>query len=129
MIAAIPTQDPLGQAAGPFYDTTGLQFWLGISCHALDKRVRASMLIAAPLGGGQRVYQAWQFPQGAQVRPALLPIWPILREHADRWTAILWLCTANRSIDGQRATDWLPTGRDREPVEVVARADAARRAA
>ncbi len=131
MIAAVPALQlhPFDQAAGPFYDTAGLQAWLGISRQAIDKRVRAGKLIAAQLDGGTRVYPAWQFTADAHVHPALLPTWRILREHADPWTAILWLTAPNPALDRQSAADWLTAGRDPSPAVAAARADAARWAA
>ncbi|WP_182349059.1 hypothetical protein [Tomitella gaofuii] len=130
MIASVPLQlHPFDEAAGPFYDSAGLEKWFDISRQAIDKRVRAGKLIAAQLDGGRRVYPAWQFTPEAQVHPALLPTWRILRAHGDPWTAILWLTTPNPTLDGDSAADWLTAGRDPKPVEAAARADSARWAA
>src|SRR5699024_7836184 len=101
MIATIPTLHPFDQAAGPFYNTAGLQAWLGISRQAIDQRVRAGTLLAAPLDNGRRVYPVWQFTPASQVHPALLPTWQILRAHSDPWTALLWLQAANPALHGR----------------------------
>ncbi|WP_235681080.1 hypothetical protein [Tomitella gaofuii] len=128
MIASIPALHlhPYDEAAGPFYDSAGLEKWLGVSRQAINKRVHSGTLISARLGGGKHVYPAWQFMPNGQVYPALLPAWLLLRKHSDAWTAILWLSADDPELDGHSAADWLTSDRDPEPVYAAARADVAR---
>src|SRR5687768_2454505 len=56
MLAALPTVHPLDQPLGPFYDTTGLVAWLGISRQALFDRVRRGTALACRTVDGHLVY-------------------------------------------------------------------------
>jgi len=48
MVASIPVRHRYGAVLGPFYDTTGLRKWLGLTRQALASRVRAGSLLACP---------------------------------------------------------------------------------
>lgn len=127
MVAALPTVHPLDQPLAPFYDTTGLVSWLGISRQALFDRVRRGTVLACRTSDGHLVYPSLQFGRGGQVRPGVQDAVGILtRAGADGWTIGAWLTTPSDLFDGHSAVDYLVVHRSSgAAVEHVARAAAA----
>ena len=72
MVSALPTQHPYDEPLGPFYDTTGLVSWLGVSRQAVADRVRRGTLLACRTQDGHLVYPAWQFARDGAVRPGVV---------------------------------------------------------
>lgn len=128
MVASIPVRHRYDAVLGPFYDTTGLRKWLGLTRQALASRVRAGSLLACPTEDGQLVYPAWQFRSDGTTVPHLPAVIKILRPQAKTpWTVATWLRTAGgNDLDGMDAVSWLDAGRDPEPILEQARADGAR---
>ncbi|GAB92377.1 antitoxin Xre/MbcA/ParS toxin-binding domain-containing protein [Gordonia rhizosphera] len=131
MVSALPAAGVHDQIVGPFYDTTGLTSWLGISKQAVAKRVKHSTMIGCQLQSGTWVYPTWQFTEQGAVDRELLEAWRILREHANAWTAALWMRSPNPDLDGHTAVECLTSGSaaHRKLAMDAARADAERWAA
>ena len=111
-------------AFGPFYDTTGLTRWLGISRQALSDRVRRGSILACRTEDGHLVYPAFQFGREGSVRPELVDTLRAFAGH-DGWAVAAWLTTPTDALEGQSALDWLALGRDTASVIDLAAADAA----
>lgn len=127
-VGTLPIDTRYVELAGPFYGTTGLTHWLGISKQALAKRVDAGTVIACQeTARGTWMYPTWQFT-GHAVIAGLADIWQILRHGAaaDPWMAVFWLKAANPALSGVAPVDWLYAGGDLDIVVAEARADAAR---
>lgn len=126
--ALIPIPHPYAQL-GPFYPTSAVVKWLGLTRQALDQRVRARKMLGCPTSdGGQRVYPVWQFTDGGQVIPQLAEVLDALHEGIDDpWTWATWLAApVPGRFDGMPAHRWLAEGRDAEPVLIEARRTAGR---
>jgi hypothetical protein len=124
MTAALPaTRHAYDLELGPFYDTTGLTHWLGVTRQALADRVRRGSLLACRTEDGHLVYPAFQFDGSGAIRPGLAPVLKIFSGY-DGWLVATWLVTATDALDGSSAMDWLALGRDRAAVAALAKADA-----
>lgn len=111
-------------AYGPFYDTTGLTRWLGISRQALGDRVRRGSVLACRTDDGHLVYPAFQFGREGTVRAGLVDALRVFAGQ-DGWVVAAWLTTPTAALDGQSALDWIALGRDASAVVELAMADAA----
>jgi hypothetical protein len=122
MVSALPTQHPYDEPLGPFYDTTGLVSWLGISRQAVADRVRRGTLLACRTQDGHLVYPAWQFARDGAVRPGVVEaVGEFARRGADGWSTALWLTTPSDVFGGQSAVDYLVVHRaSRAAVQLVA---------
>ncbi|GAB3437935.1 hypothetical protein GCM10027517_09880 [Phycicoccus ginsengisoli] len=134
MVAALPTVHPLDQPLAPFYDTTGLAAWLGISRQALFDRVRRGTVLACRTDDGHLVYPSLQFGRTGQVRPGVLEaVGAFTKAGVDGWVTGTWLTTPSEVFDGESAVDYLVVHRSSAAavtrVATAAAADAARWAA
>lgn len=132
VVASTPLAvSPLEQLTGPFYDTSGLAAWLGISRQALDSRAKNRTLLALRTGNGQRIYPAWQFTSAKATLPHLSEVLQALASGTDDpWTWALWLTSpGSRQFLSIPAWRWLAEGRDPQPLLAEAHAEAARWAA
>ncbi len=122
MVSALPTQHPYDEPLGPFYDTTGLVSWLGVSRQAVADRVRRGTLLACRTQDGHLVYPAWQFARDGAVRPGVVEaVGEFVRRGADGWSTALWLTTPSDVFGGQSAVDYLVVHRaSRASVQLVA---------
>lgn len=132
MLNAIPTAHPF-DGLGPFYDTTGLSRWMGISRQAVHQKVKNHQLLAPVTGDGQRVYPAWQFTPDGKTVPGLSAVLRILLPNTDQWTASIWLTTPSERLGNESAVDHLrrtsTAAPQNEPLTAVlsaAREDATR---
>ncbi|SDO94125.1 hypothetical protein SAMN04489867_0989 [Pedococcus dokdonensis] len=108
MVAALPTVHPLDQPLGPFYDTTGLVAWLGISRQALFDRVRRGTVLACRTADGHLVYPSLQFGRNGVVRPGVQDaVGAFVRRGVDGWSIGAWLTTPSTVFDGHSAVDYL----------------------
>lgn len=127
MAAALPTIGVgAGQLVGPFYDTTGLTRWQGVTDQALSEAVAAGTVIACQLDGGGWVYPTWQFADSRSTHPYLVTLWTTLRAAADPWTCALWLRSPQHELDERCAADWIAEGRPLKVPLELARVDAER---
>ena len=125
MLAAVPTVHPLDQPLGPFYDTTGLVAWLGISRQALFDRVRRGTVLAGRTADGHLVYPSLQFGRAGQVRPGVQEaVGAFTRRGVDGWTVGAWLTTPSPVFEGHSAVDYLVVHRS-SPTAVSRVASAA----
>jgi hypothetical protein len=134
MLAALPTVHPLDQPLGPFYDTTGLVAWLGISRQAVFDRVRRGTLLACRTADSHLLYPSLQFGRAGQVRPGVQEaVGALTRRGVDGWTIGAWLTTPSEVFEGHSAVDYLVVHRSSPAVvrrvAQSAAADAARWAA
>jgi hypothetical protein len=134
MVAALPTVHPLDQPLAPFYDTTGLAAWLGISRQALFDRVRRGTVLACRTADGHLVYPSLQFGRTGQVRNGVVEaVGAFTRAGVDGWAIGAWLTTPSEVFDGESAVDYLVVHRSSAAavarVATAAAADAARWAA
>lgn len=116
MTSALPTGHIYDQLVGPFYDTTGLTGWWGVSRQAIGKALATGTVIACQLDGGGWVYPTWQFDDSGTVYPALIAVWATLRWAADPWNCAVWLRSPQSDLGDSSAVDWIADGR---PLEAV----------
>lgn len=113
-------------AYGPFYDTSGVTRWLGISRQAVEKRAAARRMLAVKTSDGHVLYPAWQFDSTTRTVPRMLQeVLAVLLPAAESpWSVAAWLRTP--VVDGGR--DAIDSIRDGHGDEVLAEArrDAAR---
>jgi hypothetical protein len=108
MLAALPTVHPFDEPLGPFYDTTGLVAWLGISRQALFDRVRRGTVLACRTSDGHLLYPSLQFGRAGQVRPGVQEaVGAFTRRDVDGWTIGTWLTTPTAVFEGHSAVDYL----------------------
>lgn len=109
MAATLPVAaHPFDVELGPFYDTTGLSRWWGVSRQALADRVRRGTLLACRTADGHLVYPAFQFARDGAVRPGIADAVAVFaRGGVDGWTAAVWLTTPSPAFDGESAVDHL----------------------
>ena len=109
MVASLPTAaHPLDVELGPFYDTTGLAGWWGVSRQALSDRVRRGTLLACRTADGHLLYPSFQFARDGSVRAGILDALSVFARHGvDGWTAAVWLTTPSPAFDGDSAVDHL----------------------
>src|SRR5581483_5336434 len=122
MVAALPLGHAFDEISGPFYDTSGLSRWLGISRQALHQRVARHAILACPLDDGGVVYPTWQFlPSGATI-PSLADVLGTLAEGPDDpWMIALWMRAPSETLDGNAPDEWLRSGHDPQLVVAMAR--------
>jgi len=126
MAAALPTGHFYDRLVGPFYDTSGLTQWRGVSSPVINEAAAAGNLIACQLDGGQWVYPIWQFTEARTVHPHLITLWQTLRESADPWTCAIWLRSPQEEFGDRSAADWITDGHSVDTALVLARAAAQR---
>jgi hypothetical protein len=122
MVAALPLGHVFDEVSGPFYDTSGLSRWLGISRQALHQKVARHAILACPLDDGGVVYPTWQFLDSGATIPSLPRVLATLAEGSDdAWMLALWLRAPSENLDGECPSEWLRQGRDAQPVIAMAR--------
>lgn len=128
MASALPVAaHPYDVQLGPFYDTTGVASWLGVSRQALGDRVRRGTLLACRTLDGHLLYPAFQFSRVGEVRPGVLEVIGLMARHGvDGWTTATWLTTRSPAFDGDTAVDHLVVHRSSAAAvaRVVAQAEA-----
>lgn len=124
--AAVPhAPAPYDLTMGPFYDTSGLTRWLGISRQALADRARRGSVLACRTSDGHLVYPAFQFGRDGAVRAGLIDVLRVFAGQ-DGWVVAAWLTAPTGGLDGHSALDWLALGRDAATVVDLATDDTAR---
>ncbi|UDF21577.1 hypothetical protein [Rhodococcus qingshengii] len=124
MAAALPIIGVYDHLVGPFYDTTGLAQWQGVSRQAVNKAVAAGRLIACRLDGRRWVYPTWQFTGTKTVHPHLISLWTTLRTSSDPWTCAAWLRSPQSELGDRSAVDWIIDGHPLEKALELADAEA-----
>ncbi len=122
MVAALPLGHVFDEISGPFYDTSGLSRWLGISRQALHQKAARHAILACPLDDGGVVYPTWQFLDSGATIPSLAEVLATLAEGTDdAWMIALWMRAPSENLDAERPSEWLRKGRDPQPVIAMAR--------
>jgi|SRR6185436_5071666 len=113
---------------GPFYSTAQVaKICGGISRQALADRRERRTILGLKTADGVVVYPSFQFDETNRVLSGLSEVLQCFRgAEVDDWTLAGWLVSPLQALDGRSAMDWLRSGRELEPVLVLAR-DAARR--
>lgn len=124
MFASVPGANYYDEKIGPFYDTTGLRTWKGITRQSIDGQAERGDLLCVRTSDGHRLYPAFQFdgPEGTplpQLRRVLAALDP---QGIDAWGDALWLSSALPELDGAAPAQALRQGRI---AEVLARANRA----
>ncbi len=108
MVAALPSVHPWDIELGPFYDTTGLIRWLGVTRQALADRAKRGTLLACRTEDNHLLYPVFQFDRVGQVRPGVIEaVGTLTRAGADGWAIGAWLTTASGAFDGDSVVDYL----------------------
>jgi hypothetical protein len=127
MAAVLPASHPFDLLVGPFYDTSSLRKWLGLSRQRLNQRVKSHQLLACPLEDGGNVYPTWQFRSNGTVVTGLQDVLPILSQGTnDSWQVALWFNTPSEKLGNVSPKDSLLNGRRVGPVIELATETAAR---
>lgn len=124
MFASVPGANYYDEKIGPFYDTTGLRIWKGITRQSIDGQAERGDLLCVRTRDGHRLYPAFQFdgPEGAplpQLRRVLAALDP---RGIDAWGDALWLNSAVPEFDGATPAQALRQGRIAEVVAQASRA-------
>ncbi|KRE81427.1 hypothetical protein ASG86_12930 [Arthrobacter sp. Soil764] len=115
----------MADRVGPFYDTTGLKNWLGVSRQALEKKLGAGKLLGCLTSDRVRLYPVWQFTESGSLLPGLSDVLVELKHGTeDGWIIAAWLTTPVEELGGT-AAEWLTARRDPAPVIELAHDDAA----
>jgi hypothetical protein len=127
MAAVLPASHLFDELIGPFYDTSSLRKWLGISRQRLNQRVQRHQLLACPLEDDGNVYPTWQFGTNGTVIPGIQEVLSILSEGTnDSWQRALWFSAPSAQLSYLSPKDWLLKGRRLGPVIELATETAAR---
>jgi hypothetical protein len=127
MAAVLPASHPFDELVGPFYDTSSLRKWLGLSRQRLNQRVQGNQLLACPLEDGGNVYPTWQFGSNGTVIPGVQDVLSILSKGTnDNWQKALWFSAPSAQLANLSPKDWLLKGRRVGPVIELATETAAR---
>jgi hypothetical protein len=122
MVAVLPLGHVFDEVSGPFYDTSGLSRWLGISRQALHQRVARHAVLACPLADGGVVYPTWQFLDNGATIPSLAEVLDTLSGGTDdAWMIALWMRAPSEDLEGQPPSEWLRQGHDPQQVIAMAR--------
>ncbi|MHB8452780.1 MAG: hypothetical protein ACYDAQ_20350 [Mycobacteriales bacterium] len=125
-MAAVPVVHPWDEQVGPFYDTSGLRIFLGVTKQAIADRVRRRTLLAVVRREGQVLYPAFQF-RGREMVPGLNEVLAVFREvRVDGWVVAAWLTTPAARLGWTTPVGWL-SGDGAVPTDVGLAADAAGR--
>lgn len=121
------SEERWNETIGPFYDTAGLEKWLGTSRQRLHQRVQSGQLLAVKAGNGSLYYPAWQFTGTGNVVPGLPEIIAGLGSRSALNKA-LWLRSPRAEFGDRAAIDVLAHGNPADVRAIVseARADGER---
>ena len=117
--------DTLDSDIGPFFDTTGLSAWLGVSRQAIHRQKRQREIFAITTLDRRLAFPPWQFSQAKEPLPALPEVLAELDPtDEDPVGSALWFITPARTFGGATPAELLRRG-DLEAVLAVARQIAA----
>jgi len=128
MLASVPAPSDWDELLGPCFSTSGVAQLLGnISRQAIAERRDRRTLLGLRTADGSFVYPVFQFDAHNEVLPGLAEVLQRFdRENVDEWTVAGWLVASQHSLEGDSVVDTLASGRAREKVVELARAQAAR---
>ena len=128
MLAVVPVPSRWDDLLGPFYSTRQITDLLGgVSRQAVADRRERRTLLGLKTSDGVVVFPTFQFNDRREVLAGLPEVLQCFRgADVDDWTLAGWLVSPLPALQGQSVIQWLRSGRDLQPVLVLAR-DAARR--
>ena len=127
VLAAIPSVDLRDEAIGPFYDTSGLRTWLGLSRQRLAQLVKERKLLGLQSEDAKWLYPSFQFGPAGELLPRLNDVMSILSPMTEM-TIALWLNGGLDEWEGRTAAEMLHLGGQHlKQVMAKAHEDAARR--
>ena len=107
----------LDDALGPFYDSAGMQAWLGLSQEEVTDLVLNKKVLAVEAEPGDFLFPASQFGENGAFLPRLAEVLEVLRESdSDSWTHALWLVGRDPQ-DNANAIELLSAGRADEVLD------------
>ncbi len=113
--------DPFWEKAiGPFYDTSGLRTWLGLSRQRIAQLVQNGEILGFKSDGGTWLYPSFQFGPLGELLPRLHEVVSILIPMSEM-TIMLWLNGGLADWNGWTAAELLHLG-GRYPELVMAQA-------
>jgi len=117
--------DTLDSDIGPFFDTSSLSAWLGVSREAIYHLKRQRKILALRTSDRRLMVPEWQFSRAKEFLPSLPEVLALLDPaDEDPVGSALWLNASARRFGGATPAELLRRG-DREVVLVVARRIAA----
>jgi hypothetical protein len=110
--------DYWNKTIGPFYDSEGLQGWLGLSRKQLKRLAASHRIVELTFEDGDAVYPTYQFGPDGQLLPRVAEIIALLSRHEfiDRWMIAAWLNYPAPEWEGQSAVELLRTDQADEVV-------------
>jgi hypothetical protein len=127
MLRAVPHEDVTmaawNEIIGPFYDTTDLMEWFGVSKQAISKRIGKTLLAVHALNGEVR-YPSFQFLDDGRVIPNLLSVCQKLGDAGvDEWGQAQWVNSSFAPLGGRTVAQMLASDNEEDVVTAVALAE------
>ena len=116
MVASIPRASTLNLELGPFYTTSSLTKWLGVSRQYVHELGRQKRILSLVTADQHRVYPAFQFGLKGALLPELATITRILEVSLEPRMIGMWLVTEKPALDGTAPAEWLKTNDDPNAV-------------
>lgn len=128
MLATVPSPSRWDEALGPFYSTSKVAQILGsVSRQAIADRRKRRTLLGLRTADGVFVYPVFQFDDRNEVLDGWSDVLQAFDPNdVDDWTLAAWLAAKRKALDGLSVVEWLRSGRPKETVLSLARAQAAR---
>jgi hypothetical protein len=109
-VAAVHDDADWGSAVGPFYTTTSLANWKGVSRQYVHRQMQERRILGMKTAD-VIVYPSFQFDEKAVPLPHLVEVLSALDpDGRDAWGSALWLNTKARRLDGRSPADLLRAG-------------------
>jgi hypothetical protein len=124
MLAALPqAKHPADALVGPFYDTSGVAVWRGVSRQAITKAAAKRDLLGLKIADGSLLFPSFQFGTHGEPLPNLREVLDLVDpDRIDPWGSALWLNTPHESFGGVSAAEALRAGRTEQVLRVAERA-------
>ncbi|HEX6900773.1 MAG TPA: hypothetical protein VF789_13695 [Thermoanaerobaculia bacterium] len=128
MLEVVPVPSRWDDLLGPFYSTRQISAFLGgVSRQAIADRRERRTLLGLKTSDGVVVFPTFQFNDRNEVLAGLSEVLQCFRgSDVDDWTLAGWLVSPLTALEGQSVIQCLRSGKDPQPLLVLAR-DAARR--
>lgn len=121
MVASIPQSNSLNLELGPFYTTSALTKWLGVTRQYVFELTKQKRILALTTADRHRVYPAFQFGIRGATLPGLPKAITALSPIVEPRTIGMWLVTGQPELDGLTPAAWLQDERPTKAVEICAK--------